>query len=424
MIRDRGIGGQAFRLGLFFLPSSALLAAVGLFIACISGSRGREQPLWRDRWCQPLLLAGLLMLIGACLAENAGLAWAGLANWLPFVWAFWAFQPHLAGASQRRQAVWMLLAGTLPVLVTGFGQMLLGWQGPWQVGGGAIIWFLHPDGRPIGRLSGLFDYANITGAWLAVVWPLMLAAVLRPDGWRRRGGALLLSMATALAVLLTQSRNAMGGLVLALPFVLGPWQWMWLLPLLLLLASPLLLAVLPGVPAGLQQWGMRLLPDQVLVRVLESQGETAWKHTRLGQWQYALQLVSARPWFGWGAAAFSVLYPIHAAKRWHGHVHNLPLELAVSHGVPAMLLIVGTVLFLLVLAVQRGMLQKAPLERAWWAATLVMVVMHATDLPLFDSRLNILGWTLLAGLCAFSRQCQEPGPDRDVPAVSPEQADP
>ena len=113
---------------------------------------------------------------------------------------------------------------------------------------------------------------------------------------------------------------------------------MWLLPLLLILASPLLLAVLPGVPSSLHNWGMRLLPDQLLVRVLESQGETAWKHTRLAQWQYALQLVAARPWFGWGAAAFSVLYPIHAAKRWHGHVHNLPLELAVSHGLPAMLL--------------------------------------------------------------------------------------
>ena len=50
-------------------------------------------------------------------------------------------------------------------------------------------------------------------------------------------------------MLLTQSRNAMGALVLALPFVLGSWQWMWLFPLLLILASPLLLAVLPGVPA-------------------------------------------------------------------------------------------------------------------------------------------------------------------------------
>ena len=60
MSNDRPIGGRAFRLGLLFLPSSALLAAVSLLIACISGSRGREQPLWRDRWCQPLLLAGLL----------------------------------------------------------------------------------------------------------------------------------------------------------------------------------------------------------------------------------------------------------------------------------------------------------------------------------------------------------------------------
>ena len=196
---------------------------------------------------------------------------------------------------------------------------------------------------------------------------------------------------------------------------------MWLLPLLLLLASPLLLAVLPGVPAGLQQWGMRLLPDQVLVRVLESQGETAWKHTRLAQWQYALQLVTARPWFGWGAAAFSVLYPIHAAKRWHGHVHNLPLELAVSHGLPVMVLIVGTVLVLLMLTARRGMLQKPPLERAWWAASLVLVVMHATDLPLFDSRLNILGWTLLAGLYAFIRESE---PDRDGLAASPERVDP
>ena len=29
--------------------------------------------------------------------------------------------------------------------------------------------------------------------------------------------------------------------------------------------------------------------------------------------------------------------------------------------------------------------------------------MHATDLPLFDARLNLLGWVLLAGLCGFIR---------------------
>ena len=32
-----------------------------------------------------------------------------------------------------------------------------------------------------------------------------------------------------------------------------------------------------------------------------------------------------------------------------------------------------------------------------------MVSMHATDLPFFDARLNMLGWVLLAGLCGFIR---------------------
>ena len=100
----------------------------------------------------------------------------------------------------------MLVAGTLPVLLTGLGQMFLGWQGPWQLGGGAIIWFVAPGGQPQGRLSALFDYANIAGAWLGVVWPLMLAAVLRPDGWWRRGAALMLTLSTALLPLFSPSR--------------------------------------------------------------------------------------------------------------------------------------------------------------------------------------------------------------------------
>ena len=419
------IGERLFRIGLLLLPSSALLGGLCLLVAAVSGSRGRTVPIWSDRWCLPLLLAGALMLIGAMQASTGALAWAGLGNWLPLFWAFWAFQPFLASESQRRDAAWMLVAGTLPVLLTGFGQMLFGWEGPWRLGGEAVVWFVAPGGKPIGRLSGLFDYANVAGAWLAVIWPMMIAAVLRPDGLRRRGAALVLVLATSFAVVLTQSRNAMGGLALALPLVIGPAHWIWLLPFMLLLSSPLLLVVLPGIPTGLRQGAMALLPDSILERLLESEGETAWKHTRLGQWTYAIQLVAARPWLGWGSAAFSVMYPIYAAKRWHGHSHNLPLELAISHGLPVTLLITGTVLALLVLALRRGILQRAPLERAWWTSALVLLAMHFTDLPFFDARLNLLGWILLAGLCSFIRDPRPVrGPDRDDPAVVLESAGP
>ena len=71
------------------------------------------------------------------------------------------------------------------------------------------------------------------------------------------------------------------------------------------------------------------------------------------------------------------------------------------------------------------MLRRDPLERAWWAAALVMVVMHATDLPLFDSRMNILGWVLFAGLANVSQpSVSQPSKlDRDALAVSGEPAD-
>jgi hypothetical protein len=98
----------------------------------------------------------------------------------------------------------------------------------------------------------------------------------------------------------------------------------------------------------------------------------------------------------------------------------LPLELAISHGLPVAVLVVGTVFLLLVVALKRGMLRRDPLERAWWAAALVMVVMHATDLPLFDSRMNILGWVLFAGLANVSQPSKL---DRDALAASGEPAD-
>ena len=103
MTSDRG--GQAFWLGLFLLPSSALLSGICLFVACVSGSRGRDRPIWQARWTQPFLVAAVLMLVGALGAETGSLAWAGLGKWLPLFWAFWAFQPHLASEQQRRQVM-------------------------------------------------------------------------------------------------------------------------------------------------------------------------------------------------------------------------------------------------------------------------------------------------------------------------------
>jgi O-antigen ligase len=411
------IAWALFQLGLFLLPSSALLASLLLFPALLVGSMRREGPLWADPWNAPLLFAAVAMLLGCFGAYSGSLAWAGLANWLPFFWGFWGFQPYVADARARRRAGLCLVAGTVPVLVTGLGQLWWGWQGPWQLFGGLIIWFVTPGGEPSGRLSGLFDYANIAGAWLAMVWPFALAALVQPGlSVRRRAVVVVLAAAQVAALLLTDSRNAWGALVLAVPVVLGPPSWPWLLPLLLLALLPVLLAVLPGVPLVLQQPARALVPDGIWSRLTDSRygAERAVASTRLSQWGVALQLIGERPWLGWGAAAFSVLYPLRTGK-WHGHAHNLPLELAVSHGLPVALAVIGLVLALLITSLRLGL--RGLFERAWWAAVLILVVLHGTDMPFFDSRLNIAGWILLAGLRCQIRSGREPA--GDAPAASP-----
>lgn len=415
------LGWRCFQLGVFVLPASALFAGLLLLVALIQGSR-RRSPWWHDRVNLLFAVIAGLMVLGAAAATlrsadlpsySPSLAWLGLFNWLPFFWAFWGFQPYLADGAARRRVALALVAGTVPVLVTGLGQLLLGWHGPWQILGGAVIWHLREGGNPEGRLSGLFDYANITAAWLSLSWPLLLAAWLACwQRWRARqtgsGWRLLvvlgLVVAQLVSMVLTDSRNAWGVLLMAVPLVAGPASWVWLLPLLGLALLPVLLASLPGVPALLQEPARALVPQSIWGRLNDFNHHSQRKlaSLRITQWNVASGLIAERPWLGWGAAAFSVIYPLRTG-RWHGHTHNIAIDLAFSYGVPAAALLVALVLWLHIRGVRQGMLKGPVFDRAWWTAAFMLAALHATDIPMYDSRVNIAGWILLAGLRCWSR---------------------
>lgn len=415
------LGWRCFQLGVFVLPASALFAGLLLLVALIQGSR-RRSPWWHDRVNLLFAVIAGLMVLGAAAATlrsaelpsySPSLAWLGLFNWLPFFWAFWGFQPYLADGAARRRVALALVAGTVPVLVTGLGQLLLGWHGPWQILGGAVIWHLREGGNPEGRLSGLFDYANITAAWLSLSWPLLLAAWLACwQRWRARqtgsGWRLLVVLGLVLAQLvsmvLTDSRNAWGVLLMAVPLVAGPASWVWLLPLLGLALLPVLLASLPGVPTLLQEPARALVPQSIWGRLNDFNHHSQRKlaSLRITQWNVASGLIAERPWLGWGAAAFSVIYPLRTG-RWHGHTHNIAIDLAFSYGVPAAALLVALVLWLHIRGVRQGMLKGPVFDRAWWTAAFMLAALHATDIPMYDSRVNIAGWILLAGLRCWSR---------------------
>ena len=399
------------QVGLVFLASSALIAAVCLLISLVlsswragMGAYGRD-PL--NRW---LLLASGLMLAGAAGSTSGQLAWLGLFNWIPFFWGFWGWQPYLLDPAARQRCIGCLLAGSVPVVVTGFGQLLLGWEGPWSVLSGLIVWHVDAGGHPDGRLSGLFDYANIAAAWLALSWPLLIGRLLLPGvNMPRRILTVALVLSHAVCLWLTASRNAWAAAVLAIPLMLGPGAWPWLLPLLLVALLPLALSVFSWVPDALQATARAIVPDSLWSRLTDAAFPgRPLATTRVGQWTVAVGLILERPWLGWGAAAFSLVYPLRT-DQWLGHPHNLPLELGVSFGAPVALLLLALVLRVLVVALRRGMATANVSDRSWLVAFLMLMGIHATDLPYYDSRLNIAGWFLLAGLRAYGLAASQRG---------------
>ena len=395
-------GWVAVQLGLFFLARSARLGGILLVAGLVVATwRKGFAAYWSDGLNRVLLVVAGLLLAGASQAVSGDLAWWGLFNWLPLFWGFWGWQAYLGTPEARRRCSGWLVAGTVPVLVSGLGQMVLGWQGAWSVGD-LTIWSVDPGGNPEGRLSGFFGHANFAAAWLALTWPLTLTHLLKPClHWRQRGAVLALAVLHSLCLWLTASRSGWGAMILAFPLILGPWSWAWFLPLLLLAAIPFTLAILSSDPLGLQDLAQSVVPDPLWQRfAAESFQNRAVGDTRLEMWTVARQLVLERPWLGWGAAAFGMLYSLRSGFSAY-HPHNLPLDLGLSFGVPVALLLLAVPTWVVTKAMRRGMATSAIADRGWLAAFLLLASIHAMDSTYYDSRINMAGWFLLAGLRAY-----------------------
>ena len=153
-----------FVIGIFFLPSTIAIGSLFLLPGLILASLSANKSFFKDYWNLPFLIFGLLILISA-LSQNylftnkygeiwdTKLSFIGLANWIPFIWVFWASQPYLNSKAKRRTFSLILVASTFPVLITGFGQYFLNWTGPFQTLNGLIIWYQRPIENP-GGLSG------------------------------------------------------------------------------------------------------------------------------------------------------------------------------------------------------------------------------------------------------------------------------
>ncbi len=405
-------GQILFSIGIFFLPSTLIFGVIFLIPAAIIGFINNKENYFKDKWNISFFSFGILITFSALLQKfflnndlniklDSNLSILGLGNWIPFILFFWAFQPYLKSNEQRENILKILVSGTFPILISGFGQYFLNWTGPFSLFSGLIIWYQKPIIYP-GGLSSVFSHQNYAGSWLNLIWPLCIALVLdKSQNLLKKSFSINFLLSVGFAIFLTNSRNAWSGLLISLPVVIGIESFYWLIPILLGISILLLITISDFFSGDLQIFLRSIIPEQTWMEFTK-EGFKDLDVSRIEILKSAINLIISKPIFGYGAASFSAIY-LSQTNFWKGHSHNLLAELAISYGLPATLILFSTISLILLLSAKNIFFKKeiAKIDfykRAWWCSTFFFLISQLADIQYFDGRISIVFWILLAGL--------------------------
>lgn len=210
-------------------------------------------------------------------------------------------------------------------------------------------------------------------------------------------GATLLYLGTIFSIALTQSRMAWVCCFLCALV----WLWKrdrrpaWLTAMLVLLPAFVFGAdYLRGVldtPHAWQASSSRLVSNE---------------HPRLALWMHVIQMIAAKPWFGWGwnevrFAQFETLVP-QPYSGVFDHTHNLFLELALSFGIPVAVIAALGMCALVFKA--RPWQETRPVAIMAWLILACLFVYSMLEFPLWSMRFVAVTGLCVGILCAHIAQ--------------------
>lgn len=392
-------------------------------------------------WILGLITLGLLF--STAWAEHPGEAGLGLFHFIPYFFVFVGLQRLLISPQRLHTVAWIFVLTALPVSLIGLGQLFWGWAGPIRLAP-LIDWELTPGGNPTQRMASVFAYANVLADYWVMIWALAIGlageqiqqlrssksnsfasdsarssaiASQEEQSWCWHGffhrpqaalGLLaVILVATAMGLILCNSRNAWAiAILIGLLYALY-WRWHWILASFS--AIVVFAAGAAFAPPPAQDPLRKIVPRFIWARLNDQlYPDRPTEELRSTQWQFAWEMVIQKPWTGWGLRSFAGLYENQSGLQL-GHPHNFYLMMAAETGLITTLLLLGFVGWTLALSVQR--LLQVPyrsftqqMQVMYGMAFLSTCLFHLLDIPLFDLRINLLGWILLAGLAGQARE--------------------
>ena len=417
-------GNFLFRSGVFLLVSAPAISSILFFFSILISFHKNFKNFLSDKWNYPFFIASFILIITVSISSlqpysnsiegwRNYLNWLGLLNWLPLFFCIWAFKPYLKSCELRKVVLILLLSGSVPLIISGFLQVLLDIYGPFNIFNGLIIWFQR-EGEP--GLTGLFNNRNYAGLWFSILWPICLAILSQ----RKNGSKFFIyifSISVISSIYLTFSRNGLINLFLSsLIFLKGSLSiCLFLLSILFII---LLIAAKTNIfPLSFKELAIYILPSKLLSRfsIIENL-EVFTSNARFSIWLSALDFIKERPFLGWGAASFPILYQIKhdtccytSYLQWYGHTHNIQLEMALNYGLPFSFLVNTTLIFVFYKSYKKIFIFKRKdksleeinlnkFDKAWWTASFTFFFSQLFDVFYYDLRLNILFWIFISGL--------------------------
>ena len=416
-----------FRLGVFFLPSAPFLSILLFLIILVTSFFKDKFEILKDKHNQIFVLSALLMIIISCInvlnfdqliieashwdsiSNSEGItilktnridSITGLANWIPLFLCFFIFQKYLNTLEERKIIMQLFVAGSVPVLVSGFGQYWFNWHGPLTLLNGLIIWFQKPGEH----LSGLFNNQNYTGCWLNIIWPFAIAIFLeKTKVFYKKGISAVFIISIALASFLTSSRNALGGLFLTLPILLSTSSFRLFLWLNFACLFVLIIFLLNILPENITNFSNNSLLERFNIF---SQMDSEYSNPvdrRITIIGFALKMIINNPLLGYGAASFPIYFFLKN-DVYKGHAHNLIIDLGFNYGLVVAILIFSNVFIICLKSFKKIFLSKVKdlsnnyFERSWWTSFFILLISQMVDVQYYDLRISIAFWLLLAGL--------------------------
>ncbi len=396
-------------IALPYASYASLVVMLGLVVTAMGQRGGR---VWRLCGQQGLgwLSAGLLL--SASFALNRGEAFLQLTNFLPFFLFFGVLatvppvveQPFIKLEALAR---WLLLT-SVPMNLLAVAEYALKFEAvipriqALSLPGWLLSWLYEPDFGH--RAHSLFSHPNTLSAYLVIILGLGLGLGLKglaaqkqsagqPVAFRQMAEALAIALCIA-AIFCTGSRNGvLIALVLVAIALYAARRHRWVI-LSGLIGSGAIAAAVLALGIGGRSLSLAMITQD----------------PRIGVWRLALEMIWQRPWLGWGFAGLRLIYQPGSIPGYDSiaHAHNVWLFLASEAGIPVMLgfcLVVGRLYYGGVSAFIWG---KLPAENraillGYLLAFASCLMFALFDVTLFDSRINVVSWGLLAAIYLLSQ---------------------